>query len=93
MKVIYQELDENLNPKGIERTLRYNWLPVQLREDGLVNSSSEALRLIRQGGVQVNGKTVGEDYCFDEPGNYVVRVGKRKFIRYKVRRNNAKKDD
>ena len=58
------------------------WLPRLLAQAGLCSSTSEARRMIQQGGVKVDGEK------FEEPGERlvfksgtIVRVGKRKFIR------------
>jgi tyrosyl-tRNA synthetase len=62
-----------------ETTLR---LPALLREAGLVQSNSEARRLIRQRGVRVDGGTVEtEEVARGERGDLVVEVGKRRAVR------------
>lgn len=56
-------------------------IPNMLKEVGLTKSTSEAIRLIKQGGVRVNGEkltTDGAQNALDK-GEYVVQVGKRKF--------------
>lgn len=52
-----------------------------LKQAGLAPSSSEALRLVDQGGVKVDGATVSDKSLKLEAGTYVVQVGKRKFAR------------
>lgn len=48
----------------------------------IVNSKSEAKRLIRQGAVEISGKRVDSEFFkFEEPGEFVVKVGKRRFLR------------
>jgi tyrosyl-tRNA synthetase len=52
-----------------------------LKDAGIVPSTSEARRLIRQGGVEVNSQRVGD---LDEtlpPGRYAIKVGKRRVYR------------
>jgi tyrosyl-tRNA synthetase len=45
-------------------------------------STSEALRLIDQGGVKVNGQRISDRALELASGdNYVVQIGKRKFAR------------
>jgi tyrosyl-tRNA synthetase len=52
-----------------------------IKQAGLAPSTSEALRLVDQGGVKVDG-TVITDRSLRLPGGiYVVQVGKRKFAR------------
>lgn len=52
-----------------------------LKMAGLVPSTSEAMRLIEQGGVRVEGGTVSDKALKLPQGSYVVQVGKRKFAR------------
>jgi tyrosyl-tRNA synthetase len=52
-----------------------------LKQAGLVASTSEALRLIEQGGVRLDGEVVREKSHRMSAGTHVVQVGKRKFAR------------
>lgn len=52
-----------------------------LKQAGLAPSSSEAMRLIEQGGVKIDGATVSDKALKVEAGSFVVQVGKRKFAR------------
>ena len=52
-----------------------------LKQAGLVPSTTEALRLVDQGGVRVDGSAVSDRGLKLSPGTYVVQVGKRKFAR------------
>ncbi len=52
-----------------------------LKQAGLAPSSSEALRLVEQGGVRIAGATVSDKALKLDAGTYVVQVGKRKFAR------------
>ena len=52
-----------------------------LKAAGLAPSTSEALRLVDQAGVRVDGSTVTDRGLKLEAGRYVVQVGKRKFAR------------
>lgn len=56
-----------------------------LKEAGLVASTSEALRLIRQGGVKVDGEKLNDDKWVAPVGSAVYQVGKRKFARIVIR--------
>lgn len=57
-------------------------------EAGLASSKSDARRLIRQGGVKINGETVSApDLKLEKTGDggeRIVQVGKRKFAKIKV---------
>ena len=52
-----------------------------LKQAGLAPSSSEALRLIEQGGVRIDGGVVSDKGLKVVAGTCVVQVGKRKFAR------------
>ncbi|BAU49944.1 tyrosyl-tRNA synthetase [Sulfurifustis variabilis] len=56
-------------------------LPQLLKEAGLTKSTSEALRLIRQGGVRVDGERADPGTELPAGGPYLVQVGKRRFLR------------
>jgi len=56
-----------------------------LKEVGLTASTSEALRMIAQGGVKLDGQKLSDKALTLATGNEVVlQVGKRKFARVKV---------
>jgi tyrosyl-tRNA synthetase len=52
-----------------------------LKQAGLAPSTSEALRLVEQGGVRIDGATVSDKGLKLAAGTFVVQVGKRKFAR------------
>ena len=52
-----------------------------LKQAGLAPSTSEALRLVDQGGVRIDGAVVSDRGLKLVAGTYVVQVGKRKFAR------------
>ncbi|MDE2146434.1 MAG: tyrosine--tRNA ligase [Burkholderiales bacterium] len=52
-----------------------------LKQAGLVSSSSEAMRLIEQGGVRIDGAVVSDKALKVGAGTCVVQVGKRRFAR------------
>jgi tyrosyl-tRNA synthetase len=57
-----------------------------LKQTGLTASTSEALRMIDQGGVKVDGaKIEDKGLLLSSPGPYVLQVGKRKFARVLIR--------
>lgn len=54
-------------------------LPRVLKDSGMVQSTSEAMRLIKQGAVKIQGKKVLEnDFSMSKGTAYLVQVGKRK---------------
>ncbi|MCZ2291740.1 MAG: tyrosine--tRNA ligase [Burkholderiales bacterium] len=52
-----------------------------LKQAGLVASTSEAMRMVEQGGVRVDGAAISEKALKLPAGTFVVQVGKRKFAR------------
>jgi tyrosyl-tRNA synthetase len=56
-------------------------LPQLLRQTNLCASSSEAMRMIDQGGVRIDGAVVSDKALQVEAGTFVLQVGKRKFAR------------
>ncbi len=52
-----------------------------LKQAGLVPSTSEAMRMVEQGGVRIDGATVSDKGLKLPGGKYVVQVGKRRFAR------------
>jgi tyrosyl-tRNA synthetase len=52
-----------------------------MKQAGLAASTSEAMRLVGQGGVRVDGATVSDKGLKLPAGSYVVQAGKRKFAR------------
>jgi tyrosyl-tRNA synthetase len=62
--------------------LTLSWL---LKQAGLTASTSEALRLIEQGGVRIDGeKAANKSLTFGPGKRFVVQVGKRKFARVTI---------
>jgi tyrosyl-tRNA synthetase len=52
-----------------------------LKQANLVPSTSEAMRMVEQGGVRVDGSVVSDKGLKLDAGTYVLQVGKRKFAR------------
>ncbi|MCJ2378677.1 tyrosine--tRNA ligase [Vibrio sp. ZSDZ34] len=52
-----------------------------LKEAALVNSTSDAMRMIRQGAAKVDGAKIEDTKLIPEAGTAVYQVGKRKFAR------------
>ncbi len=56
------------------------WVPKIMKLSGLASSTGEAMRLIKQGGVTVNEQKVDDPDMKLTAGNYLFKVGKRKFL-------------
>lgn len=60
------------------------WIPKLLKDSGMVKSTSEARRLIQQKAVEVNGKVIEDPDGKLGRGEYLFRIGKRRFLKVKV---------
>lgn len=56
-----------------------------LKEAGLVETTSEAIRMINQGGVKIDGKKINDSKLKIAASTAVYQVGKRKFARVTVK--------
>ncbi|MBW3139720.1 tyrosine--tRNA ligase [Ferrimonas balearica] len=52
-----------------------------LKEAGLVNTTSDAMRMIKQGGAKIDGDKIEDSKLVPAAGTAVYQVGKRKFAR------------
>jgi tyrosyl-tRNA synthetase len=68
-------------PEGSLRAEIRNWLPQVMKDSGLAKSTSEAMRLIKQGGVKVNDEAVTDTDTRLKRGEYIIKAGKRKFCK------------
>lgn len=57
------------------------WVPRLMKESGLIASTSEAIRLIKQGSVKINDIIVANPDSKLVKGDYIIKAGKRKFIK------------
>lgn len=58
-----------------------------LKQAGLSASTSEALRMVDQGGVRIDGEKVGDrGLVLEGEGPFVLQVGKRRFARVRIAR-------
>jgi tyrosyl-tRNA synthetase len=81
-KVIREKKIPNDIPQASYKGER--WLPKVLKDVELVTSTSEALRLVEQGGIVVDGEKVSDrNFCL-ERGIHFIRVGKTRFLKLEV---------
>ncbi len=67
-----------LSAKGIK-------LITLMVENGMCGSNAEAGRLIKQGGVTINGEKIDDiNKVIDNNEDFVLKVGKRKFLKVKI---------
>ncbi|MBF0328662.1 MAG: tyrosine--tRNA ligase [Nitrospirae bacterium] len=57
------------------------WLPQIMKLAGLVPSTGEAMRLIKQGGVSIDDQKVDDPQRKLPKGVYIIKAGKRKFAK------------
>ena len=60
------------------------WIAHALRQAELASSSSEAVRLLAQGAVRVDGEPVSDRDARLGPGEYLFQRGKRRFARVRI---------
>jgi len=76
------EQPEEIPSVEVERTGDAMWLPHVMAKAGLVASSSEAVRLIRQGAVYVDSDLVSDKDCqLSTEKPVLIRRGKRQYVR------------
>ncbi len=78
-----KEMPDEIPEKSVNWESDQLWIGRILKDTGLVSSTSEANRLLQQGGVYVNGERVTDRDMKLVPGEYILRVGKRKFLKVK----------
>lgn len=59
------------------------WVPKIMKLSGLTSSTGEAIRLIKQGAVRIDETKIENPDEKLRKGNYLIKVGKRKFLRLK----------
>lgn len=78
-----KEIPEDIEEKTFSWDTNTVWIGRILKETGLVKSTSEAQRLLNQGGVYVDGKRVEDKDMKLPQGEYILKVGKRRFLKVK----------
>ncbi len=75
---IPDEMDEFTFDQGIR-------IANLLKDAGLVNSTSDAFRMIKQGAAKIDGEKITDRNLEPEAGEAVYQVGKRKFARVTIK--------
>ncbi|MFQ5582699.1 MAG: tyrosine--tRNA ligase [Mariprofundaceae bacterium] len=61
------------------------WIAMALSQSGLTQSNGEALRLIKQGALSIDGEKISDrDHALKPGGPYLIRLGKRRFLNLTV---------
>lgn len=85
-----EEFDRVFRDKGLPEDLQTCkiawedeeiWLPRIMKESGICSSTTEAVRLIRQGAVRVNDDKIENPDSRLPRGSYIIKAGKRRFIK------------
>tara|TARA_B100001123_G_scaffold142056_1_gene165004 strand:- start:232 stop:1431 length:1200 start_codon:yes stop_codon:yes gene_type:complete len=73
-----EEIEIKLKPKDIT-------LPRVLKDSGMVTSTSEAMRLIKQGAIKIEGKKIIDlDYKINPNSSFLCQIGKKRFLRIRI---------
>jgi len=76
------ELPEDIPEKELAVDGETVWLPKLLQEAGLVKSTSDGRRMVKQNAVSVDGQKVTDvDTDISAQGTALLQVGKRRFCR------------
>ena len=62
------------------------WLPKVIKDSGVVKSNSQAIRLIKQGGIKINNEMVTDkDQKISGNKEIVIKIGKKNYFKIKKR--------
>ena len=78
-----KDIPDNIPEIELESDILMNLIPI-LVQNNIIPSKSEFKRLIAQGGVRVNQENIN-DMDFKLINNDVIKIGKKKFIRVKIK--------
>ncbi|HEY3487422.1 MAG TPA: tyrosine--tRNA ligase [Gammaproteobacteria bacterium] len=78
-------LPENMEHKTVKTAEGFMAIANLLKEAGLVDSSSEAIRMIKQGAVKIDGEKIEDQKLVLKKGSeHVYQVGKRRFAKIRL---------
>ena len=75
-----KEIPDDIPEKTITAEDGQLWIVKALSEGGLTASNGEAMRMIKQGAVSVDGEKITDKDLKLKSGSYLLKVGKRKFL-------------
>ncbi len=79
-----KELPDDIPEKTMAAEDGGVWVVKALSEGGLTASNGEAMRLIKQGALSVDGEKVADKDLQLAVGSYLIKLGKRKFLQLTV---------
>ncbi len=74
-----KELPEDIEEVVVKWEQERIWLPKLLQLAGLTKTTSEAKRILQQGGVKINMEKISNPNAELDKGEYIIQVGKRRF--------------
>ncbi len=79
-----KEIPDEISEFNVKWNNEKIWVCHLMKETGLAKSSSEAVRLIKQRAVSIDGvKITDSDLQLEKKGMFVLKIGKKKFARIK----------
>jgi len=82
MKFSKREIPEDIPELAISNDEKNIWIAKVIVESGVANSNSAALRLVKGGGVQLNGaKVTDKDFQLDLSVENIIKIGKKNFFK------------
>lgn len=79
-----KELPQEMPQFNVKWSNERMWVCHLIKETGLSKSSSEAVRLIRQGAVSIDGEKITDsDLQLEKKGIFILKIGKKRFARIK----------
>ncbi len=80
-----KHLPNEINELQLDSQLRGLLIPNLLKDAGLVSSTSEAIRMIKQGAVRIDNIQISDVHMHIDAGtNHIYQVGKRRFAKVNV---------
>lgn len=74
-------IPENLEEIFLSEAIENRRITTILKQAGLTSSTSEAIRMINQGAVKLNGNRVSDIALNLDAGTFILQVGKRRFAK------------
>ncbi|MDX8387465.1 MAG: tyrosine--tRNA ligase [Ghiorsea sp.] len=79
-----KEIPDDIPEKTMQAEDGKVWIVKAISEGGLTASNGEAMRMIKQGALSIDGEKVGDKDLQLTTGSYLIKLGKRKFLQLTV---------
>jgi tyrosyl-tRNA synthetase len=81
-----KEIPDDVPEASMEAEDGSVWIIKALTQNGLTASNGEAIRMLKQNALSIDGeKITDKDYQLQPGGPYLIKLGKRKFVKLMVR--------